>query len=770
MRTVSAGVLAMAFAFAAAPGAQQPSTAAGVVEGRVATGTPKELRPLRRARVTLGGETAGTRPRIADTDAKGIYRFENVGRGDHRLWISKPGFLPVTGDRLPPGGTFILPRAGAIEGLVLDTDGDPFPSATVRVETVPGGTGTRMMATATTDDLGRYRVHSLAPGDYIVEATAADATQSQVLLPGEKSGAVPRTFYPAAESIDTAKPITVAPAQEITGIDLRLSRPVPTRDPNAPPPPPRPDATGSARIAGRVTDAVTGKPVRDARLLLVPLDGMALTNWKRSDAQGRFEYAQLQARRYRLTVSADRFVQVEYGQKRPGESGIAIQVRDGEEFKADVALPRGAAIEGLLFDEFGDPAPGISVRPARQQFVAGRHRLVPLEGRAQTAVTDDRGRYRIGRLEPGQYYVMALSGIYVSETAAGGFGPTYYPGVADAGAATPLTLNFGADANATFALSPARTVEVSGRMVDAEGAPVTGRGSLMLFTRDSLKRPEFHVARGGVDRDGTFMLRNVPEGSYTLQGFGPPPEGYKGPMNLGAMPFGAMPLTVGNVPLDDVVLRVTDGTTLRGKVVLDDPAVPPPPAQTVRVTAIPVEFDSAPMAGGPPPSETRDDLTFEVGKLSGLRRILVNVASPNWALKKITLNGIDVTDTPVDFRTKDMEGVEVLLTPKVSRVSGTVSDDKGPIPDYAVVIFASDPTKWTDRSRFVLMARPTQQGRFELRGLPPDEYLAIALPGLTGQEWTDPDFLQQLRSQATTFLLGDGESRTLELKLKKKPI
>jgi hypothetical protein len=236
------------------------------------------------------------------------------------------------------------------------------------------------------------------------------------------------------------------------------------------------------------------------------------------------------------------------------------------------------------------------------------------------------------------------------------------------------------------------------------------------------------------------------------------------------MPFGWLPLNIGETSLDDLVLRVTDGSTLRGRVVLDDTGVPPPAAETIRVTAMPVEFDSAPIGGGPPPSETRDDLTFEVRKLSGLRRIFVNVASPNWALKKITVNGIDVTDSPVDFRTKDVDDVEAVLTPKVSRLSGTVSDDRGTISDYAVVVFASDPTKWTDRSRFVVMARPTQQGRFELRGLPPDEYLAIALPGLTGQEWTDPDFLQQLRSQATTFLLGEGESRTLDLKLKKKPI
>ena len=769
MRTVFAGIAVFALAFAAAPQARQ--TTSLVLEGRVTTGTGPDTRPVRRAQVSLiGGSTESrTRPLIADTDAKGMYRFENVRTGQHRVVVAKPGFVTVTQDAVP-GGAVNLERAGAIEGVVFDTNGDPYAGATVRVQLRPGATGPKGFAMAMADDLGRYRVHTLLPGDYVVEAEGSDAVQNQLLMPGEKRGAVPRTFYPAADSIETAKPVTVGKGAEISGIDLRLARPVPTMDPNAPPPPARPDATGTARIVGRVTDAVSGKPVRHARLLLVPLDGVALTNWKRADAQGRFEYTQLQARRYRLTASADGLIQMEYGQKRFGESGIAIQVRDDEEFTANVGLPRGSALEGLLFDEFGDPAAGVTVRVARKMFAAGRHRIAPLEGRNQTAVTDDRGRYRISRLDPGEYYVTALSGVYVNDMAAGGFGPTFYPGVPEAGAATPITVNLGADANATFALSPARTVTVSGRMVGSDGGPVSGRGMLMLFTRDSLKRPEFHIARGSVDPDGTFMLRNVPAGSYTLQGFGPPPTDYKGPMNLGAMPFGAMPLSVGDANVDEVVLKVTNGAALRGKFVLEDTAVAPPTARTARVTAIPVEFDSAPMGGGPAPSETRDDLTFEVLKLSGLRRILVSVSDQAWALKKIVLNGIDVTDSAVDFRGADVEGVEVVLTPKVSRLSGVVSDDKGPVSDYAVVIFSSDPTKWTDRSRFVVMARPTQQGRFELRGLPPEEYLVIALPGVIGQEWTDPDFLQQLRSQATRLLLGEGESQVLDLKLKKKPI
>jgi len=67
------------------------------------------------------------------------------------------------------------------------------------------------------------------------------------------------------------------------------------------------------------------------------------------------------------------------------------------------------------------------------------------------------------------------------------------------------------------------------------------------------------------------------------------------------------------------------------------------------------------------------------------------------------------------------------------------------------------------------MVRPNQQGTFTARGLPPDQYLAIALPNLVLTEWMDPAFLQQLRPGATGFVLSDGETRTLTLSLKKHP-
>jgi protocatechuate 3,4-dioxygenase beta subunit len=773
MRVLLCGIVAAALAFAQTPQAgQAPAAGSMSLTGRVMTGTGPEARPVRRARVTLPGR-GGAGARTTDTDTKGAYRFDRLPPGEYTVTVQKPGFVTLEADAVP-NATLTMERGGAIEGVVTDAAGDPLLNVAVAVlQPQPAGAKAKIVTQTRTDDLGRYRLHSLAAGDYLIEAATDQLFLRDVLLmPGEKRPDVNRSYYPAgATTIEESRPARVSLARDLTGIDLMLAPAPPVKDPAAPPPPPRPDLTGTARIAGRVVDATSGKPIKGARLLLLPTEGQRLTNWMRTDSEGRFAYTSLPVQAYTLRIDAERFVTLEYGQKRPGETGTPILITaEGQDFKADVALPRASAIEGALLDEFGDPAPGVLVQIANKTYVAGRQRLMPVTNRVQTLPTDDRGHYRVIGVAPGEYHVAALAGVYVDRDGAPGFAPTYNPGTPAASASVPVTVAFGADTTASFSLTPAATVSVSGTMVDQSGQGVA-RGTLMLFgPPDADNRMEFNIVRAATGADGRFVLRNVPAGMYTLQGFGSPPPGYRGGGNLNSMPFGWAPLKIGDADLDNVILKVTDGTSLRGRITFDDAAAPKPAADRVRVSAIPVEFDAAPVGGGPVPSETHADWSFDVTHLNGRRRLFVSVGAMDWTLKKITLAGIEVTDAPIDLRTKDVEDVEILLTSKVSKVGGTASDDKGPISDYAVVIFASDPTKWIDRSRFVALARPNQFGRFEVRGLPPEDYLAVALPNVVETEWRwSPEFLQQVRPLATGFVLQDGETKTLELKLKKRP-
>ena len=155
--------------------------------------------------------------------------------------------------------------------------------------------------------------------------------------------------------------------------------------------------------------------------------------------------------------------------------------------------------------------------------------------------------------------------------------------------------------------------------------------------------------------------------------------------------------------------------------------------------------------------------------MSGLR--LVTVASrQGWIMKRATLNGEDVTDTPVDLREHDVNGLEVTLTLRTTTVTGAVvGPDEKAVQDYSVVMFADDDTKWSAWSRYVVLARPAQQDRFTTKGLPAGPYIAVAMASVANGEWQDPEFLQKLRgrAEAVRFTLVDGESKTLRLTMKK---
>ncbi len=519
---------------------------------------------------------------------------------------------------------------------------------------------------------------------------------------------------------------------------------------------------GTARIAGRVVAADSGKPLRGAvmRLLSFTVEGVNETS--ATDAQGRFEFAGLAPGRYQLEASKEGYLGLQFGQRRPPEPDRPIDLLAGEQFdKADFSLPRAGAIEGALMDEFGDPAPNILVQVSRLDYVAGRRRLMPIGSQNTARPTDDKGQFRVYGLAPGDYYVSALSGAFTEQNETGGFAPTYYPGTPDAASARVVRVGVGESAeDIKFSLVPARMARISGTVFSEGGQPV--RATLILTQSDRLGVSEFLAARGRSNADGSFTFRNVPPGRFVVQAFGPSPNGA-----LGQSPFGWMPVTINGEDQIGLDVKLSPDVVIRGRIVFDGNAPQPKPNE-VSVFPMPIEFDSAPVVGGGPPRSTiRDDWTFEVGNMSGLRVFQVNVRSPGWTLKSVTLDGKDVTDTPLDFRKgKDIDGIEVVLTSRAASVSGGVIDGNGqPTTSCNVIVFAADTAKWPFPSRFVRLARPSQDGRYKLQGLPPADYLAVALPAIQGTEWQDPEFLERLRPMAKALTLSEGEARTLDLKL-----
>ena len=214
-----------------------------------------------------------------------------------------------------------------------------------------------------------------------------------------------------------------------------------------------------------------------------------------------------------------------------GISGVPIvHVSANKSINTEITLTRGAALEGhVLWDDGGAVNEAmVSVEPK-----TGEHKQLPPQfsftsmgsgPMALMGVTDDRGRYRISGLAPGEYRVRATLRVTDHVTLErgrlntnGAFGSmpliVYAPGSFRKGGAKPVTLAAGeerTDEDITFNLGATHTV--NGRVTSAEDHHALNRG-IVTLTDSSDKA---FVRSAGLDEDGNFSVAFVPSGTYTM--------------------------------------------------------------------------------------------------------------------------------------------------------------------------------------------------------------------------------------------------------------
>ena len=529
---------------------------------------------------------------------------------------------------------------------------------------------------------------------------------------------------------------------------------------------------GTSVIRGTVVAADNGSPIRRAQ---VRLGGQgAQGRLATTDAQGRFEIRDLPGGRYTVSASKGGFVSVQYGQRRPSESGTPLEIGEGQTLeKIVIALPRGSVISGRITDEFGEPVANAVVTSLRYGYSAGARRLMPAGGQNSRDTTDDQGHFRLFGLSPGDYIISASfrSGGGEATEPSGentGYAPTYYPGTSSVADAQRVTVALGQEQTSViFSLIATRLVRVTGAVLNSQGTPMQNGAVMLTPSSTRVNAPALNATlTGRIDGSGQFRVTNVPPGRYVAQvraqaGRGGPAARVA---NAATAEFGRQEITVGTEDLDGVVILTGPGARVTGQIVTDTGVAPSIRAQQVTVMARPVELDPSSPAGGI--GRVNDDFTFELTGVFDPRVFRVN-APQGWNLKSVLLNGQDVTDIPLDLPPgQTVAGMQIVITERATDLSGRVTDARSrPVTDVTVVIFPADEGKWVYQSRFVGAARPDQDGRYQIRGLPPsDDYLAIAVQGLEDGQAGDPEFLASIREHAAQLSLSEGETRALDLR------
>ena len=526
-----------------------------------------------------------------------------------------------------------------------------------------------------------------------------------------------------------------------------------------------PEKTGTAVIRGRITALDSGRPLRRVRVMANAPE-IQETRSVSTGSDGRFEIANLPAGSYSVSVQRSGYLRLGYGQKRPGDPAGKLELADRQVASdVDFALPRMSVISGRVFDEVGDPIAGVTVMAQQMRFFEGRRKLVPLGGMVQT---DDTGGFRLLNLEPGEYVVVAHaretweSDGTPKETLA--FVPTYFPSTPTATAAQRVKVTTGQEAGGTdIALLPGRVAKVTGTALSSSGAPLVGQS---VGLGQSFRSPSGFMASMGMEgakvaADGTFTLKNVPAGEFSLSVRVPA---------MGDAPAESASLTinVGGADIDGVALTTTAGAEISGRLVFENNVAPPQPAPQFRVVARPVVRESAMNAPfSPDNGRARTDWTFTLTGLTGANRLSVAPLPPGWGIRSIDAGGRDLTDAPIEFTSGEKIGdVTITLTNRFPTLTGSTTDRRAAPREAMVIVFAEDATKWGEDSRLVRTVRSDKAGSFRLSAMPPGDYLAVALDYVVDGDWHDPQYLESLRAGAVRVTLKEGDTGTVALQVK----
>jgi protocatechuate 3,4-dioxygenase beta subunit len=549
------------------------------------------------------------------------------------------------------------------------------------------------------------------------------------------------------------------------------------------------DDTGlpeGGRIEGRVLAADSGRPLRRARVRLAAADSR-LQRVASTDEQGRYAFDGLPAGRYALRASKAGYVELEYGQRGSRESGRLVtlaggQSRDG----ADLRLPSGSVITVRVTDRFGEPLAGAGVQAQQFGYSEDGFRTLVSVATEQSAraVTDDRGETRLYGLMPGEYVLSATPPQSLARLPGDpeepddplvlGYAPTFYPGTITPNEAQAVSVGVGQEAWAQIAMVPTRLARVSGTVVDSSGRPAAGSTVWVAGVAASGTRTLVSARRRTTtDRTGAFALDGVAPGDHQLVVTGASGGGRGGrggrTRAAGNPETATVPLTVWGADVEDLFVVTGTSATISGRA--RSTGSPPGDGDEsvrprIRVRQTGGAATGIPGAAGSRTAAVADDGTFTVEDVTG--RVLIDVALPEgWALLSVTMGGRYVTDAPVDLAgVTRVSDVVVTITDAVTHLSGSVHDAKGlPVRDGVVVVQPAGRLDAVAAARRARAIRLDEQGRFEMSGLRPGQYVATAVDTLESGAERSPEIRQQLAQQGRSFTLGDAEHGAISLEM-----
>ena len=442
-------------------------------------------------------------------ERNGFVRGEYGARGPNR-----PGTILVLepGQRLRGIVLRLLPQS-VITGQVFDEDGEPVPNVQIQALQYSYVRGRRQLTPAeqgTTNDLGEYRIHGLAPGRYFISAIYATGRMQDLIerFPGDGRGesvfeeSYAPTYYPGTNDPASAMPIELSPGNQVRGIDLMLLR------------------TPTVRIRGRVSSSASSRPARNAIIILFPRDSARLGFFNRTatvqDPQGNFEIRGVPPGSYILYAQwGDGSARLPVDAWGPTIEGVNLVITPNLEFSGRVR------VEGRKDVNLNELRISLPSRDSPLNFAGDR-------------VKPD-GSFALQNVAPDTYTVNVIGlreNLYVKSVRLG----------SEDVLETSLRLSSGGTTNQLEVLLSPGGGELEGVVVDDHQNAFNA--ATVVLVPDARRRNQLHLYKTtSTDQYGRFLVRGIAPGEYKLFAWEDVESGaYQDPDFLG--PFESLGQTV----------------------------------------------------------------------------------------------------------------------------------------------------------------------------------------------------------------------------------
>jgi hypothetical protein len=484
-------------------------------------------------------------------------------------------------------------------------------------------------------------------------------------------------------------------------------------------------ADNTLSVTGMVVNSLTGEPVRGAVVSIITgqINGPTGSSTV-SDTSGHFQFDGLAEGRAFISAIKPGFGDQFRGQLERTSVQITRNV-------ASVLLkmdPTGV-IFGRLTGSEEQPLEGFFLHVISKQRVAGKQQWLPFPSQTKT---DDNGNFRIAGLPADTYYLQVaqnqqttLSKRGVANPREQSYAEVFYPGVADFNSATPIELTGGREVEANFSIAAEPLYEVSGIVStpDNQNSPVE-------FSRKAGDGYDF--TQNAMVQDGRFQIR-LPAGPFSVAGSAANGTQLTASGVVVSSDNPSLNIALSLAPGIRVELQreSSSGSTQRNT--SEQPGSIGMNLQLVRATGPP---EAAVYWWAPGQSDG-----FQ-GVAPGVYTVQANGPPGTWYIKSLRSGGIDLLSEDLTVvEGAQPQPIEVTLRDDAASLRGTVAPTDDMVP---VTVLLVQPRG----TRNLIKVGGAFQGKFEIDGVAPGDYLLLAFDGVDRLEYENPEVLNQYLSKA----------------------